>query len=150
MTDYDALPERVRWYLENFDHLGLAEMLAGGDTKADAGTPLVCSDERHAAKVAALEAQLADALAHTAQLERVHIRRLSTYVAWSRHMRVTCWRCRWVRCCPEGARLEAAYDAAVGEVRTARLSIRASAGDANRGCGIGRAAQPTTGTEPAL
>lgn len=31
MTAWDDLSDRARWYLENFDELTLAEMLAAGD-----------------------------------------------------------------------------------------------------------------------
>jgi hypothetical protein len=68
---WDDLSDKARWYLENFDELALAEMLAGASNqheKVTAGTPLVCSDERHDAKVAALEAALDGAYRERAQI----------------------------------------------------------------------------------
>jgi hypothetical protein len=68
MSAYDDLSDRARWFMANFDELAIAEMLATADPgtpptaehdSVAAGTPLICSDERYAAKVSALEAQLA-------------------------------------------------------------------------------------------
>jgi len=69
---WDDLSDRARELMTEYDELTIAEMLATAEAaseKVTAGTPLVCSDERHAAKVADLEAELAQLRAHILDID---------------------------------------------------------------------------------